>query len=183
MSLKNLKGGSVDKATRPSPSVSASLLSIGSKKIGNDGNQWKVSEDINGRHMWIMARNKTYNLERSKSKTNSKSKSMSRTRVSITRPKKSKSKSKSKTKTISKTAKKSKSKSKSKNKSKGDSKQTIKMSRTKSGSKDSSKTRKGPSQSATLYKLGTKKIGNDGNRWEIAQSANGIKRWKLYKKI
>lgn len=47
------------------------------------------------------------------------------------------------------------------------------------GGKD---TRKGPEQSATLYKVGTKKTGNDGNKWIIAETTNGIKRWKLYKK-
>lgn len=42
--------------------------------------------------------------------------------------------------------------------------------------------RKGPEQSATLYKVGTKKTGNDGNKWTIVETANGVKRWKLYKK-
>lgn len=42
--------------------------------------------------------------------------------------------------------------------------------------------RKGPTQSATLYKIGTKKTGNDGNKWIITETSNGVKRWKLYKK-
>jgi len=42
--------------------------------------------------------------------------------------------------------------------------------------------RKGPEQSATLYKVGTKKEGNDGNKWEIVETNAGVKRWKLYKK-
>lgn len=44
-------------------------------------------------------------------------------------------------------------------------------------------TRKSPSQSATLYKEGTKKKGNDGNTWIISVNKNGVKRWKLYRKI
>lgn len=44
-------------------------------------------------------------------------------------------------------------------------------------------TRKSPSQSATLYKEGTKKKGNDGNTWIISINKNGVKRWTLYKKV
>jgi len=44
------------------------------------------------------------------------------------------------------------------------------------------KERKAPSESATLYKTGTKKTGNDGNKWIIVETKNNIKRWKLYKK-
>ena len=43
--------------------------------------------------------------------------------------------------------------------------------------------RPSPTQSATLYTVGTKKTGNDGNTWIITQNINGIKRWKLYKKV
>ena len=42
--------------------------------------------------------------------------------------------------------------------------------------------RKSPIQSATLYKIGTKKKGNDNNIWIITENKNGVKRWKLYKK-
>jgi len=42
--------------------------------------------------------------------------------------------------------------------------------------------RPSPSESATLYKVGAKKTGNDGNKWIIAENTNGVKRWKLYKK-
>ena len=38
--------------------------------------------------------------------------------------------------------------------------------------------RKSPSQSATLYKVGTKKKGIDGNIWIIVENVNGVKRWK-----
>lgn len=41
--------------------------------------------------------------------------------------------------------------------------------------------RKSPTESATLYKIGTKKKGNDNNIWIIVENKNGIKRWKLYK--
>jgi hypothetical protein len=43
-------------------------------------------------------------------------------------------------------------------------------------------TRKSPDQSATLYDVGKKKTGNDGNMWIITQSSNGIKKWSKYNK-
>lgn len=39
------------------------------------------------------------------------------------------------------------------------------------------KVRKGPSDSAIKFKLGTKKKGADGNVWKIGINKNGIKRW------
>ena len=42
--------------------------------------------------------------------------------------------------------------------------------------------RKSPEKSATLYKVGTKKIGNDGNTWIIEENKNGVKRWVLFKR-
>lgn len=42
----------------------------------------------------------------------------------------------------------------------------------------SKKSRKGPSESATLFKVGTKKKGNDGNMWIIVENIKGIKRWQ-----
>jgi len=39
-------------------------------------------------------------------------------------------------------------------------------------------TRKAPSKSATLFKNGTIKQGNDGNKWVIVTTSNGIRRWK-----
>ena len=39
------------------------------------------------------------------------------------------------------------------------------------------KSRKGPSVSATKFRLGTKKKGNDGNIWKIVQNKRGTKRW------
>ena len=38
--------------------------------------------------------------------------------------------------------------------------------------------RKGPTDSATKYKVGTKKIGNDGNMWIIISTQSGTHRWK-----
>ena len=38
--------------------------------------------------------------------------------------------------------------------------------------------RKGPSASATNFKIGTKKSGNDGNMWKIVTTANGVNRWQ-----
>jgi hypothetical protein len=137
----------INVGSRPSPSISASSLSVGTKKQGNDGNQWIVSKDINGRHLWKMRRNKIY---RSKSKTKSKTKSKSMVKKKLRAKSMSRSKAKTKSKTKAKTK---------------------------------SKHRKGPEASATLYKVGTKKQGNDGNRWIVSEASNGVKRWKLYKKI
>ena len=39
-------------------------------------------------------------------------------------------------------------------------------------------TRKGPSQSATLFKEGIVKKGNDGNKWIIVTNKLGIHRWQ-----
>jgi hypothetical protein len=39
-------------------------------------------------------------------------------------------------------------------------------------------TRKGPSQSATLFKEGTIKKGNDGNKWIIVTNKLGVRRWQ-----
>jgi hypothetical protein len=41
-----------------------------------------------------------------------------------------------------------------------------------------STTRKAPSKSATLFNNGTIKQGNDGNKWIIVTTSNGIRRWK-----
>ena len=38
--------------------------------------------------------------------------------------------------------------------------------------------RKSPSDSATLYKIGTKKKGNDGNIWIIVENKNNVKKWQ-----
>lgn len=40
------------------------------------------------------------------------------------------------------------------------------------------KDRPSPSESATEFKEGTKKKGNDGNMYVIAVNKNGVKRWK-----
>ena len=39
-------------------------------------------------------------------------------------------------------------------------------------------TRPSPTESATKYKIGTKKKGNDNNTWIVVKTKNGIKRWK-----
>jgi hypothetical protein len=36
-----------------------------------------------------------------------------------------------------------------------------------------------PTQSASLYKVGTKKKGNDGNFWIVTENKNGVHRWIL----
>jgi hypothetical protein len=44
-----------------------------------------------------------------------------------------------------------------------------------------STTRKAPTESATLFKKGTIKKGNDGNRWTIVTNARGVQRWQKAK--
>lgn len=39
-------------------------------------------------------------------------------------------------------------------------------------------TRKAPSKSATLFKIGTIKKGNDGKNWIIVTNKNGVRRWQ-----
>ena len=41
-----------------------------------------------------------------------------------------------------------------------------------------STTRKAPTESATLFKKGTIKKGNDGNKWTIVTNARGVQRWQ-----
>lgn len=43
------------------------------------------------------------------------------------------------------------------------------------------KKRPSPSTSATKFKLGTRKKGNDGNFWVIVNNKNGVKRWSKIK--
>lgn len=45
------------------------------------------------------------------------------------------------------------------------------------------KTRKGPSISATHFRVGTKKKGNDGNIWIIITTSSGTRRWKKMNKV
>ena len=39
------------------------------------------------------------------------------------------------------------------------------------------KMRPSPAESATLFPIGTKKVGNDGNVWIIKKNINGTHRW------
>ena len=41
-----------------------------------------------------------------------------------------------------------------------------------------SKVRPSPTQSATLFQVGQKKKGNDGNMYQVVTNKNGVKRWK-----
>ncbi len=43
-----------------------------------------------------------------------------------------------------------------------------------------SEKRPSPSESATLFKIGTIKKGNDNNMWIIAENKNGVKHWKKH---
>ena len=55
----------------------------------------------------------------------------------------------------------------------------IKNSKNSKKSKNSknSKKRQSPSESATLFKVGTKKKGNDGNMWIVKENINKVKKW------
>jgi hypothetical protein len=44
------------------------------------------------------------------------------------------------------------------------------------------KLRPSPTKSATLYKTGTIKTGNDGNKWIVTENKNKTKRWQLHRK-
>lgn len=46
---------------------------------------------------------------------------------------------------------------------------------------EAKKTRPSPSQSATLFQLGQKKKGNDGNMYQVKENKNGVKRWAKVK--
>lgn len=62
---------------------------------------------------------------------------------------------------------------------------STKRKRSRSKMTGSKKSRSSPSESATLYKVGTKKKGNDGNTWMIKQfdtKFGPTKRWVLVKK-
>jgi len=43
------------------------------------------------------------------------------------------------------------------------------------------KIRPSPTESATLFKVGTIKKGNDGNKWIIKENSSKIKKWIIYK--
>lgn len=63
-----------NKKIRPSPKTSATLYKKGTKKTGNDGNIWKVVENINGVKRWKIDRKKTETKNKTKSKTDKKTK-------------------------------------------------------------------------------------------------------------
>jgi len=50
--------------------------------------------------------------------------------------------------------------------------------KTKKKAKDLRIGRPSPAVSATLYTVGTKKRGGDGNMWEVVENKNKVKRWK-----
>ena len=43
--------------------------------------------------------------------------------------------------------------------------------------------RKSPAVSATIFGVGMKMLGNDGNMWIIVENCKGIKRWQKLKAI
>lgn len=87
------------------------------------------------------------------------------------------------------TSRKSKRKSTSrKPKRKSTSRRSKRKSKRKSTSRKSSKKsskkskRKGPTASATKFKIGTRRKGNDGYMWKIIKAKNGVKRWQRINK-
>lgn len=66
-----------DKSSRPSPSASATLFSVGERKKGNDGNLWEISTDKNGVKRWKKTSVSTSKKSTSSSKSASNSKSAS----------------------------------------------------------------------------------------------------------
>jgi hypothetical protein len=64
--------------------------------------------------------------------------------------------------------------------SKNDKKDTKKKKK-KTKNNKKRKDRPSPSESATTFKVGTKKKGNDGNMWIIIENKNGVKRWSKIK--
>lgn len=62
--------------------------------------------------------------------------------------------------------------------SKKNSRKGSKKSSKKGSKKGSKSSRPSPTESATLFKEGTTKVGNDGNTWIIAINKNGVKQWK-----
>ncbi len=42
--------------------------------------------------------------------------------------------------------------------------------------------RPSPAESATLFEVGKKKKGNDGNMYEVVEDKNKVKKWKIFKK-
>lgn len=55
-------------------------------------------------------------------------------------------------------------------------KQTVPKKKT-----EAKKIRPSPSQSATLFQVGQKKKGNDGNMYQVKENKNGVKRWTKVK--
>lgn len=47
--------------------------------------------------------------------------------------------------------------------------------------KKSKNDRPSPTESATLFEVGTIKKGNDGNMWIITETKSGVKRWNKIK--
>lgn len=124
--------------SRPSPSSSATLFDIGTRRKGNDGNMWKVAEDKHGRQYWTKM---TCQPKKSITKRTTK-----------------------KRKTIKKHTEKRK---------------TIKKKPTEKRRKTYTRaTRPSPSLSATLFNVGDKRLGNDGNIWKIIETSNGTQRWQ-----
>jgi hypothetical protein len=44
-------------------------------------------------------------------------------------------------------------------------------------------TRKGPTESATQYSVGTKRKGNDGQMWVVRETKTGTRRWQLVRSV
>ncbi len=171
--------------SRISPSSSATQHKIGTIKKGNDGKMWIVVKISNGTKKWSAIKKSTAkNTKSTSGSKTSRPKSGSKTTKSTGSKTTKSTGSKSSKSTGSKSSKSSKSTgSKSSKSSKSTGSKSSKSSKstgsksTGSKSSRSKSSRKSPTESATIFEVGTKKQGNDGNLWVVKLSGNGIKRW------
>lgn len=137
---------------RPSPTISATLLDVGTRRKGNDGNTWKVAEDKHGRQFWkkmTCVPKKTTEKRRTIRKKTEKRKTEKPKRKTTIKRKTQKPKKKS----------------------------TLKTDKPKRKTYTRA-TRPSPSLSATLFNVGDRRLGNDGNIWKIIKTSNGTQRWQ-----
>ena len=59
-------------STRPSPTQSATLYTTGTKKTGNDGNTWIITQNVNGTKRWKLYKKVSKKISKKESKKESK---------------------------------------------------------------------------------------------------------------
>lgn len=158
---------------RPSPTESATVFEIGTKRRGNDGNMYVVATDKNGKYRW--AKSKDVNDTKKPFSSDSDEEMPKMT------------KSKKQTKKAPKTPDVSDDSGGEIAKTKKSAKKAIKTS-TPNVSDDSGDdipkekkqhTRKAPADPAKNYEIGDKSKGLNGNMYIVKETKNGIKRWFL----